>query len=142
MNDQALVESAMRMFSPDELTRLASIVTSPSFERHVIAPTIGPANNHERVIAGVLPAEERADGATPILLLERGRDPDEVVSGAGKGVLLDPPGYGLLSCPRLISPRASSLLPIADAPVIRTPISRTSRNTPCSVVDSASTRAR
>ena len=26
------------------------------------------------------------------------------VSGAGKGMLLDPPGYGLLSCSRLISP--------------------------------------
>jgi uncharacterized membrane protein YidH (DUF202 family) len=26
------------------------------------------------------------------------------VSGAGKGILLDPPGYGLLACSRLISP--------------------------------------
>ena len=44
--------------------------------------------------------------------------------------------------PREMSSSASSLLPIADAPVISTPISSTSRNTPCSVVDSASTRAR
>ena len=42
--------------------------------------------------------------------------------------------------PREMSSSASSLLPIADAPVISTPISSTSRNTPCSVVDSASTR--
>ena len=38
--------------------------------------------------------------------------------------------------PREMSSSASSLLPIADAPVISTPISSTSRNTPCSVVDS------
>ena len=44
--------------------------------------------------------------------------------------------------PREMSSSASSLLPIAEAPVMSTPISSTSRNTPCSVVDSASTRAR
>ena len=44
--------------------------------------------------------------------------------------------------PREMSSSASSLLPIAEAPVTSTPISSTSRNTPCSVVDSASTRDR
>ena len=44
--------------------------------------------------------------------------------------------------PREMSSSASSLLPIAEAPVTSTPISSTSRKTPWSVVDSASTRER
>src|SRR5918911_675671 len=44
--------------------------------------------------------------------------------------------------PREMSSSASSLLPIAEAPVMSTPISSTSRNTPCSVATSASMRER
>ena len=45
-------------------------------------------------------------------------------------------------CPREISSNANSLLPKPDCPVMSTPTSNTSKNTPCLMVEVANVRCR